>query len=507
MAKRTASASKKDGAADIAVDELTEKQAKAEHARLEAEISAHDKRYYQEDAPTVSDAAYDALRKRYTAIEARFPELHTLQSLSLRVGAKPARGFAKVRHAVPMLSLDNAFSDEDVTDFAGRIRRFLGLKADAPLTFTAEPKIDGLSLSLRYEGGKLVNGATRGDGAEGEDVTANVRTIKEIPQTLHGRRVPDVCEVRGEVYLRKADFLELNKQQAAAGKQLYVNPRNTAAGSLRQLDPSITASRPLKFFAYSWGELSEVPEETQHGMVKWLGQLGFKTNTLTKLCKTMEELSETYHDIETRRADLDYDIDGVVYKLDRLDWQERLGFVSRTPRWAIAHKFAAEKATTIVKDIDIQVGRTGALTPVAKLEPVTVGGVVVQNATLHNADEIARLDVRIGDTVSIQRAGDVIPQVLGVITEKRPKDGEGISFSEEVPVPAQDRCGARNDRERGGERRHALHGRVRLSVPAQGAPAPFRVAARLRHRGAGRKADRAVLRQRMGEGAGGYFHA
>ncbi|MGZ5803259.1 MAG: NAD-dependent DNA ligase LigA [Xanthobacteraceae bacterium] len=435
MAKRTASASKKGDVADIAVDELTEKQAKAEHARLEAEISAHDKRYYQEDAPTVSDATYDALRKRYTAIEARFPELHTLQSLSLRVGAKPARGFAKVRHAVPMLSLDNAFSDEDVTDFAGRIRRFLGLNADAPLTFTAEPKIDGLSLSLRYEGGKLVNGATRGDGAEGEDVTANVRTIKEIPQTLHGRRVPDVCEVRGEVYLRKADFLELNRQQAAAGKQLYVNPRNTAAGSLRQLDPEITASRPLKFFAYAWGELSEVPEETQHGMVKWLGQLGFKTNTLTKLCKTMEELSETYHNIETRRADLDYDIDGVVYKLDHLDWQERLGFVSRTPRWAIAHKFAAEKATTVVKDIDIQVGRTGALTPVAKLEPVTVGGVVVQNATLHNADEIARLDVRIGDTVSIQRAGDVIPQVLGVITEKRPKTAKPYHFPKKCPCP------------------------------------------------------------------------
>ncbi|MGZ5829470.1 MAG: NAD-dependent DNA ligase LigA [Xanthobacteraceae bacterium] len=435
MAKRTASASKKGDVADIAVDELTEKQAKAEHARLEAEISAHDKRYYQEDAPTVSDATYDALRKRYTAIEARFPELHTLQSLSLRVGAKPARGFAKVRHAVPMLSLDNAFSDEDVTDFAGRIRRFLGLNADAPLTFTAEPKIDGLSLSLRYEGGKLVNGATRGDGAEGEDVTANVRTIKEIPQTLHGRRVPDVCEVRGEVYLRKADFLALNKQQAAAGKQLYVNPRNTAAGSLRQLDPEITASRPLKFFAYAWGELSEVPEETQHGMVKWLGQLGFKTNTLTKLCKTMEELSETYHNIETRRADLDYDIDGVVYKLDRLDWQERLGFVSRTPRWAIAHKFAAEKATTVVKDIDIQVGRTGALTPVAKLEPVTVGGVVVQNATLHNADEIARLDVRIGDTVSIQRAGDVIPQVLGVITEKRPKTAKPYHFPKKCSCP------------------------------------------------------------------------
>jgi DNA ligase (NAD+) len=418
-----------------AIETLTAKQAKAEHARLEAEIIRHDKSYYQEDAPTVTDAEYDAMRRRYLAIEEKFPELKTLQSLSLKVGARPARGFAKVRHAVPMLSLDNAFSDDDVTDFAKRIRRFLGLAEEEPLVFTAEPKIDGLSLSLRYEGGELVNGATRGDGAEGEDVTANVRTIKDIPQKLKGRKVPDVCEVRGEVYLRKADFLELNKQQAAAGKQLYVNPRNTAAGSLRQLDPAVTASRPLKFFAYAWGELSDVPEDTQHGMVKWLGQIGFITNPLMELCRSLEAMLEVYRDIERRRAKLDYDIDGVVYKLDRLDWQERLGFVSRTPRWATAHKFAAEKATTVVKDIDIQVGRTGALTPVAKLEPVTVGGVVVQNATLHNADEIARLDVRIGDTVTIQRAGDVIPQVLGVIEEKRPKSAKPYVFPKKCPCP------------------------------------------------------------------------
>jgi DNA ligase (NAD+) len=433
MAKRASA--KPTGGAAIAVNDLTAKQAKAEHAQLEGEISAHDKRYYQEDAPTVSDAAYDALRKRYTAIEEKFPELKTLQSLSLKVGAKPARGFAKVRHAVLMLSLDNAFSDEDVTDFAARIRRFLGLAADEPLALTAEPKIDGLSLSLRYEGGKLVNGATRGDGAEGEDVTANVRTIKDIPQTLKGRKVPEICEIRGEIYMTKAAFLELNRKQAEAGKQLYVNPRNTAAGSLRQLDISVTASRPLKFFAYAWGELSEVPEKTQHGMLKWLGQLGFKTNELARLCKSQDELLEAYRDIEKRRAALDYDIDGVVYKLDRLDWQERLGFVSRTPRWAIAHKFAAEKATTVIKDIDIQVGRTGALTPVAKLEPVTVGGVVVQNATLHNADEIARLDVRISDTVTIQRAGDVIPQVLGVIEDKRPKNAKPYVFPKKCPCP------------------------------------------------------------------------
>jgi len=419
----------------VPVESLTAKEAKAEHARLEAEITRHDQAYYQEDAPTISDAAYDALRQRYIAIEEKFPELKTLQSLSLKVGAKPARGFAKVRHAIPMLSLDNSFSDEDVMDFAGRIRRFLGLDGDEPLVFTAEPKIDGLSLSLRYEGGELVNGATRGDGTEGEDVTANVRTIRDIPQKLKGRHVPAVCEVRGEVYLRKADFLELNKQQAAAGKQLYVNPRNTAAGSLRQLDPAITASRPLKFFAYAWGEMSDMPEDTQHAMVRWLGQIGFVTNPLMKLCRSMDAMLEVYREIERQRATLDYDIDGVVYKLDRLDWQERLGFVSRTPRWATAHKFAAEKATTIVKDIDIQVGRTGALTPVAKLDPVTVGGVVVQNATLHNADEIARLDVRIGDTVTIQRAGDVIPQVLGVIAEKRPDNSKPYHFPKKCPCP------------------------------------------------------------------------
>jgi DNA ligase (NAD+) len=416
-------------------DELTESQAKPEHARLAAEIAAHDRRYYQEDAPTVSDAEYDGLRQRYAAIEARFPQLRTLESLTQRVGAAPSARFAKIRHAVPMLSLDNAFADEDVVDFVGRIRRFLRLSDDDEIAFSAEPKIDGLSMSLRYEDGALVTGATRGDGSEGEDVTANVKTVKDIPHRLKGRGVPAVCEVRGEIYMTKAAFLDLNRKQAEAGKQLYVNPRNTAAGSLRQLDPSITASRPLGFFAYAWGEMSKMPADTQAGMIKWFASCGFKTNPLTEISRSVEALLKFHRDIEAERATLDYDIDGVVYKVDRLDWQERLGFVSRSPRWAIAHKFPAEKATTVVKDIEIQVGRTGALTPVAKLEPVTVGGVVVQNATLHNPDEIARLDVRIGDTVNIQRAGDVIPQVLGVVEDKRPRGAKPYQFPKKCPCP------------------------------------------------------------------------
>jgi DNA ligase (NAD+) len=417
------------------VEDLSEKQAKAEHARLTADIAEHDRRYYQNDAPTISDAEYDALRKRYGAIEARFPDLRTLESLTQRVGAAPSARFAKVRHAVPMLSLDNAFSEEDVTDFVGRIRRFLRLPDDEDIAFSAEPKIDGLSMSLRYENGELVTGATRGDGAEGEDVTANVKTIADIPHKLSGRKVPAVTEVRGEVYMTKAAFLELNRKQAEAGKQLYVNPRNTAAGSLRQLDASITASRPLGFFAYAWGEMSDMPADTQSGMIKWFETCGFKTNPLTKMCRSLDALLKFHRDIEARRATLDYDIDGVVYKVDRLDWQARLGFVSRNPRWAIAHKFPAEKATTIIRDIEIQIGRTGFLTPVAKLEPVTVGGVVVQNATLHNPEEIARLDVRIGDTVTIQRAGDVIPQVLGVVEDKRPRSAKPYQFPKKCPCP------------------------------------------------------------------------
>ncbi len=417
------------------VDVLTEKQAKAEHARLGAEIAEHDRRYYAEDAPTVSDAVYDALRQRYAAIEARFPQLRTLDSLTQRVGTAPSARFAKVRHAVPMLSLDNAFAEQDVADFVARIRRFLRLSDDEAIAFSAEPKIDGLSMSLRYEDGALVTGATRGDGAEGEDVTANIKTLEDVPKRLKGKGVPKICEVRGEVYMTKAAFLELNRKQAEAGKPLYVNPRNTAAGSLRQLDPAITASRPLGFFAYAWGEMSEMPADTQSGMIKWFEHIGFKTNPLTKICNSVEALLQFHRDIEERRAGLDYDIDGVVYKVDRLDWQERLGFVSRSPRWAIAHKFPAEKAFTVIKDIEIQVGRTGFLTPVAKLEPVTVGGVVVQNATLHNAGEIARLDVRKGDTVQIQRAGDVIPQVLGVVEDKRPRGTKPYEFPQKCPCP------------------------------------------------------------------------
>ena len=429
MASKTKS-SKSTG--NISVEDLNEKQAKAEHARLEAEIARHDERYYQKDAPTVSDAEYDGLRRRYAAIEEKFPDLRTLQSLSLKVGARPARGFAKVRHAVPMLSLDNAFSLEDVTDFVGRIKRFLKLDEDEKIPFTAEPKIDGLSLSLRYERGKLVNGATRGDGAEGEDVTANVRTVKEIPHELKGKKVPAVCEVRGEIYMTKVAFLELNKKQAEAGEQLYVNPRNTAAGSLRQKDSAVTASRPLHFFAYAWGEMSEMPADTQSGMLDWFEKAGFVVNPLTKICKSVEQLLAFHESIGEKRAKLAYDIDGVVYKVDRLDWQGRLGFVSRTPRWAIAHKFAAERATTVLRDIEIQVGRTGALTPVGKLDPVGVGGVIVQNVTLHNFDEIDRLGLRIGDTVEIQRAGDVIPQVLGVV-EGKPRGTKKVSIPSKCP--------------------------------------------------------------------------
>jgi DNA ligase (NAD+) len=416
----------------IAPDALDETQAKAELKRLAAEIGAHDKRYYQDDAPTISDAEYDALRRRNAAIEARYPDLARADSPSRRVGAAPAAKFARVRHAVPMLSLDNAFAEQDVLDFIGRIRRFLRLQDGEEIAFSAEPKIDGLSISLRYEAGELAIGATRGDGTVGEDVTANVKTLSDIPHRLESRGVPELCEVRGEVYMTKSGFLALNKRQFELGGQVFVNPRNSAAGSLRQKDPLVTASRPLGFFAYAWGEMSQMPADTQAGMANWFRSCGFKTNPLAKMCRSVEELLEFHHEIEAERATLDYDIDGLVYKVDRLDWQRRLGFVSRNPRWAIAHKFPAEKAMTVVKDIEIQVGRTGALTPVAKLEPVTVGGVVVQNATLHNADEIARLGVRIGDTVRIQRAGDVIPQVLGVV-EERARGASHYHFPSKCP--------------------------------------------------------------------------
>jgi DNA ligase (NAD+) len=426
------------------VDFLTAKQAKAEHARLTAEIAQHDKRYYQEDRPSITDAEYDALRARYSAIEERFPDLRTLESLSLKVGAAPSGKFKKVQHAVPMLSLDNAFTDEDVVDFVARIRRFLKLDESEKIAFSAEPKIDGLSMSLRYEGGELVTAATRGDGAEGEDVTANIRTLKDVPQKLKGRHVPKVCEVRGEVYMTKHAFLELNERQKASGGQIFANPRNSAAGSLRQKDPKITASRPLGFFAYAWGEMSDMPADTQTGMIKWFEACGFKTNPLTRLCRTTDDLIAFHRKIEEERAELDYDIDGVVYKVDRIDWQERLGFVSRTPRWGIAHKFPAERAMTVLKDIEIQVGRTGAFTPVGKLEPVGVGGVIVQNVTLHNEDYIKGVggkgevlregrDIRIGDTVIVQRAGDVIPQIVDVVIDKRPKSAKPYHFPKKCP--------------------------------------------------------------------------
>ena len=424
---------------------LTKAQAKVEHMRLALELEGHDKRYYQDDAPSVSDAEYDALRQRFNAIEQRFPEFVSADSPSQKVGAAPSGRFKKVRHAVPMLSLDNAFAEEDVRDFVGRIVRFLKL-ADDKVDFSAEPKIDGLSMSLRYEGGELVTAATRGDGAVGEDVTANIRTLEDVPQKLKGRNIPDVCEVRGEVYMTKQAFLALNERQKAAGDTVFANPRNSAAGSLRQKDPTITASRPLGFFAYAWGEMSAMPEGTQTGMIHWFERCGFKTNPLTKLCRSVEELLAFHHAIEQQRAELDYDIDGVVYKVDRIDWQERLGFVSRTPRWGIAHKFPAEQAMTVLRDIEIQVGRTGSFTPVGKLEPVGVGGVIVQNVTLHNEDYIKGIgnkgevlregrDIRIGDTVVIQRAGDVIPQVVDVVIDKRPPSAKEFHFPKKCPCP------------------------------------------------------------------------
>ena len=421
--------------------ELTPTEAEAEHDFLVAEIGKHDKLYYQEDQPEISDADYDGLRSRLDALEGRFPHLIGEKSPSLTVGAPPSAKFAKVRHAVRMLSLGNVFSDDEAREFAARIRRFLKLGPDAPLDLTAEMKIDGLSVSLRYERGRLLVAATRGDGSEGEDVTANVRTIADIPQKLRGPHVPEVFEVRGEVYISHADFAALNRRQAQSGGKTFANPRNAAAGSLRQLDPAITAARPLRFFAWGWGEASTLPAPTNHGVLEAIAGWGFPVPPV-KLCKSEDDMAAAYHAIELNRASLGYDIDGVVYKVDRLDLQERLGFVSRTPRWATAHKFSAEKATAILRGIEIQVGRTGAMTPVAKLEPVTVGGVVVQNATLHNEDEIARKDIRIGDTVIVQRAGDVIPQILGAVLEKRPENSAPFVFPSTCPV-----CGSHAVRE------------------------------------------------------------
>ena len=450
----------------VPVSRLSEGEAAAELERLAQEIAVHDRHYHAEDAPTISDAAYDALKKRNAAIEAKFPHLIRSDSPSRKVGAAPVDRFAKVRHGAPMLSLDNAFDDEDVTDFVDRIRKFLALPSSEVLAITAEPKIDGLSASLRYEDGRLVRGATRGDGAVGEDVTANLRTLGDVPQVLKGRGIPDVIEVRGEVFLAHEDFFRLNREQEARGEKPFANPRNAAAGSLRQLDPEVTAQRPLRFFAYTWGEASGLPGTTQTAVIEAFAAWGFPTNPLMTRCETVESILAYYAKIAAQRASLGYDIDGVVYKVDRLDFQQRLGFVSRAPRWAVAHKFPAEQAQTELLDIDIQVGRTGTLTPVAKLKPVTVGGVVVSNATLHNEDEIVRKDVRIGDTVVVQRAGDVIPQVVRVVTEKRPHGSKPFRFPDTCPV-----CGSHAVREldASGEASAARRCTGGLVCPAQAA--------------------------------------
>jgi DNA ligase (NAD+) len=454
--------------ADIPVEDLSEAEAAEELGRLAAEIAQHDYRYNTEDAPIVSDAEYDALRRRNLAIEQRFPHLKREDSPSNKVGASVSEKFGKVTHVVQMLSLDNAFHDSDVEDFVGRIRRFLKLSADAAVAITAEPKIDGLSLSLRYELGRLVTAATRGDGTTGENVTVNARTVASIPNVLSGNP-PEVLEVRGEVYMGHADFAALNERQAKEGKQIFANPRNAAAGSLRQLDATITASRPLQFFAYAWGEVSEMPATTQMGMVDAFRSYGLRVNLLMKRFETVEELVKHYHEIEEQRALLGYDIDGVVYKVDDLALQQRLGFVSRSPRWAIAHKFPAEQAMTILRGIDIQVGRTGALTPVARLEPVTVGGVVVTNVTLHNEDYIKGIgqngqpiregsDLRVGDTVVVQRAGDVIPQIVDIVADK-PRGPSPYVFPNVCPA-----CGSHAVREEGEAVRRCTGG---LICPAQ----------------------------------------
>ncbi|KRS14239.1 NAD-dependent DNA ligase LigA [Roseovarius atlanticus] len=454
--------------ADTPVDTLTEEDARAELARLAGLLAEANTAYHQNDAPEITDAEYDRLKARNAAIEARFPELKRDDSPSEQVGAAPADGFAKVTHAVRMLSLSNVFDDAEVIEFDDRIRRYLGLKSDAPLTYTAEPKIDGLSLSLRYEGGKLVQAATRGDGAVGENVTANARTIDDIPVTL--KDAPDVLEVRGEVYMSHADFEALNARQAEAGAKTFANPRNAAAGSLRQLDSSITKARPLRFFAYAWGEVSEALAETQKAAIDRLADLGFQTNPLTALCDGPAEMQAHYDKIEQQRASLGYDIDGVVYKVNDLDLQRRLGFRSTTPRWATAHKFPAELAWTTLEKIEIQVGRTGALSPVARLTPVTVGGVVVSNATLHNEDYIKGLDskgqeirggkdIREGDWVQVYRAGDVIPKVADVDLEKRPEGAKPYDFPRICPE-----CGSEAIREDGDAVRRCSGG---LICPAQ----------------------------------------
>ncbi len=442
----------------VAPEDLTPLEASMELKSLAGEISFHDRAYHQEDAPTISDADYDALRARNTAIEALFPDLIRPDSPSKRIGAPVADGFSKVTHAKPMLSLGNAFSDDDVRDFFARVRRFLGLGENEPVEVVAEPKIDGLSLSLRYEGGRLVRAATRGDGVTGEDVTNNLDTMDDVPKVVFGA-VPHVLEIRGEVYMTKTDFQALNARREKEGGKVFANPRNAAAGSLRQLDPAVTAKRPLSFFAYGWGEVSDPMAHTQWDFFNKIRRWGFRPNPLAKVLPGAEECLAFYRDTEAMRALLDYDIDGVVYKVNRIDWQDRLGAVSRAPRWAVAHKFPAEKATTVLKSITIQVGRTGTLTPVAELQPVTVGGVVVSRATLHNEDEIARKDIREGDTVVVRRAGDVIPQVVSVVLDHRPGGSRPYQFPHRCPD-----CASLAPREDGAVARRCTGG---LICPAQ----------------------------------------
>jgi DNA ligase (NAD+) len=456
----------------IAVDALTEKAAVGELARLAKLIAHHDKRYHQEDAPEISDADYDALVQRNRAIETRFPALVRADSPSRHVGAAPATGFRKVRHLRPMLSLENAFDDEDVRGFFAGVRNFIKELRDdpaLPIAVTAEPKIDGLSISLLYERGEFVRGATRGDGAEGEEVTENLRTIALLPKRLKGA-APEIMEVRGEVYMEKPAFLAMNSAREERGETLFANPRNAAAGSLRQLDPRITAGRPLKLFCYALGEVSEPVAETHWAFLARLRKWGFPVNPEAKSCATLEDALAFRHEIGERRALLPYDIDGVVYKIDRFDWQARLGMVSRAPRWALAHKFAAEQAQTILNSIEISVGRTGVLTPWANLEPVNVGGVIVARATLHNEDEVARKDFRDGDTVVIQRAGDVIPQVVSVVLDKRPKGSQPFSMATKLTPQDGDHpvcpiCGSLAVRESGQAAWRCTGG---LVCPAQG---------------------------------------
>ncbi len=441
------SGKKTESAGVLPVETLSHADAAAELARLARDIARHDRLYHQKDTPEITDAEYDSLRRRNEAIEARFPELKREDSPSLRVGAPAAPAFAKVAHARPMLSLTNAFDEDDVRDFFARIRRFLGPAEDETIEVAGEPKIDGISASLRFEAGNFVRGATRGDGEIGEDVTANLRTLPAIPAQLAGGNPPEIVEVRGEVYMQRADFLKLNQTRIAEGEPAFANPRNSAAGSLRQLDPKITARRNLRFFAYALGDIQEsrgVGPRTHAELLRRLEGWGFAVNPLTELCASVDAALAFYRGVEDKRSALPYDIDGLVYKVNRLDWQERLGMVSRSPRWAIAHKFKAEQGQTVIQNILIQVGRTGALTPVAELQPINIGGVVVQRATLHNEDEITRKGVRIGDTVIVQRAGDVIPQIVAVVSERRPKDSQPFVFPKVCPV-----CGSLAIREPG----------------------------------------------------------